>query len=117
MATRNYSFETANGLTVDVSVYGVYIDGGKDITVLAVSDQHDDSRDFEEVHDADEIMGWLTECGAVFESARSFAFNKRYIESVLIDEDMDEAELLDEAATWSDELLAKVVAWNRPNLG
>lgn len=94
-----YSFESANKGTIEITVSGEYRDHfAKDIDVA----YNGNSRSFEECDDADEIIQWLVDEGVRFESMRSCAFNRAYIQNVLIERDMTERELLDRAAMWTD---------------
>lgn len=92
-----YRFETSKG-TVEISVSGEYDNGCKDVDVS----YEGADRTFEECDDADEIIQWLVDEGVKFESMRSCAFNKAYIQHVLIEEDATEQQLLNEAAMWTD---------------
>lgn len=103
---KSYEFETKDGCTVSVEVVGEYRDGEKDIAVHCPCGAG--YAEFEETDDADAIMEWLVEQGVEFASVRSFNFNRRYIGSVLIDGELTEAQLLDEAAAWGEEYLAGV---------
>lgn len=95
-----YAFESKNMGTVEIRVTGEYRESSaKDIDVFFEGGD----RSWEEIDDADEIMQWLVDSGVEFESDRSMAFNRAYIQSVLIDGDAAELELLDAAAAWTDE--------------
>lgn len=98
-----YRFESANAGTVEISVTGDYDNGCKDIDACFVGGDHS----WLEADDADEIMQWLVDQGVEFESDRSMAFNRAYIQSVLIDGDATEAGLLDEAASWTEEEIGR----------
>lgn len=99
---KTYVFKARNA-TVEISATGDYVNGCKDID--ASFDGGD--RSWEEVDDADEIIQWLVDCGVGFESDRSMAFNRAYVQHVLIEGDATEAELLDEAAAWTDADIAR----------
>ena len=94
-----YRFESKNAGAVEISVTGDYANGCKDIDVSCATGDGE----FVETDDADEIMQWLVDEGVEFESDRSMAFNRAYIQSVLIDGDATEAGLLDDAAAWTEE--------------
>lgn len=99
-----YRFESKNAGTVEISVTGKYRgSSAKDIDVLFEGGD----RTWEEIDDADEIMQWLVDSGVEFEGDRSMAFNRAYIQSALIDGDATEAELLDEAAAWTEDDIAR----------
>ena len=103
---REYRFESKNAGTVCVTVTGEYRDHwAKDIDVSCATGDGE----FVECDDADEIMQWLVDEGVEFESDRSMAFNRAYIQSALIDGDRNGAELLDEAAAWTDGDIARML--------
>jgi hypothetical protein len=100
--SKTYVFKARNA-TVEISATGDYANGCKDID--ASFDGGD--RSWEEVDDADEIIQWLVDCGVEFESDRSMAFNRAYVQHVLIEGDATEAELLYEATAWTDADIAR----------
>ena len=106
MSATNYVFTSANKGDVTVSLSGHYVDGCVDVDVDV---NGDDYREFSEIDAGcvDEIFEWLIEIGVEFESVRSMWFNWHYIASVMIDHDATEAQLLDEAASISEERLAR----------
>ena len=102
MMGREYKFDDAHGELVWVEVVGEYVDGGVDLS--AGHHGGDGNTEwFYECDDADVVIQWLVDEGVEFESDRSMAFNRAYIQHVLIEGDATEAELLDEAACWTDE--------------
>lgn len=107
MSRTHYSFESANKGTVEVSVTGEYDGACKDIEVCYAADTPEghigNDASFEETDDAEDVIGWLVSEGVEFESRRSMAFSRDYIQHVMIERDMTERELLDEAASWTDE--------------
>lgn len=101
MSKKEYTFTSANMGDVAVYIVGDYRDDSKDVQV----DVDNHSKMFEEIDGGgvDDIIKWLIEVGVEFESDRSMKFNHRYIASVMIDRDTTEQELLDDAASWTDE--------------
>ena len=103
----HYKFESANKGVVEVNVTGEYDGICKDIDVSYAMDTPEghigNDASFVETDDAEEIIDWLLAEGVEFESRRSMAFNKAYIQNVMIERDMTESQLLDEAAAWTDE--------------
>lgn len=99
--TKTYVFKARNA-TVEISATGDYANGCKDID--ASFDGGD--RSWEETDDADEIIQWLVDEGVEFESDRSMAFNRAYIQHVLIDGDADQWEVMDMSERWTDEDVA-----------
>lgn len=111
MATKDktgmeYIFESDGTGTVWVEVVGEYVDGSVDICASHQAGEGGDEW-FYECDDADEIMAWLVSQGVEFESRRSMAFNRAYIQHVLIEGDATLDELLDEAAGWTDEQIER----------
>ena len=113
-----YRFASMNKGTVEVSVVGEYRDSWcKDIDV---SYEYMDGgertgagygMEFEEIDDADIIIQWLVDEGVEFESERSMAFNRMYIQEVLIDQDATAEELLDMAASWTSEDITEILGY------
>lgn len=96
---KTYKFESANKGTIEVTVTGDYRGNFcKDIDVTYC----ENDATFEECDDADEIMQWLVNEGVQFATPHSAAFNRAYIQQVLIDGDTTENELLDDAANWTE---------------
>ena len=95
-----YRLDSKNAGTVEVIVAGDY--RGTTAKDIAVVFSGGDGF-FEEIDDADLVMQWLVDNGVEFESDRSMAFNRDYIQSVLLDGDATEGELLDEVEGWTDE--------------
>ena len=113
---KTYKFETADGYTVEVDVFGEYRDSYcKDIAVAYANDTehgHDgNSAEFTETDSAADAMDWLVGEGLKFEGLRSMRFNYSAIQSVLIDGDMTLEGMLDEAARWTDADLAEWAEW------
>lgn len=106
MRSKTYAFSTENKGDVTVSIVGEWRDGGVDIAVDV------DGKGYNEWSEADggvssEIIEWLLGEGVEFESTRSMWFNAHYIEQVMIDRTRTEDELLDAAASMSDDSLER----------
>lgn len=113
MSADEYTFASSNMGDITIRVDGRWKDGrenGADLTVWISGTGEE--REFDEVYygSADEIFGWLVDRGVEFSSPRSFYFNLMYVEEVMIDRSMSEAQALDRIAGLSDERVALGVA-------
>ena len=92
MRDRKYEFVSANKGTVEIEVYGEWVDGAVDLTVCADGVYGE----FDEVYGcgAGDIMRFLVREGVKFESRRSQLYNLWHIESILIERDETTAGLL-----------------------
>lgn len=97
---NTYAFETVNMDTCEISVSGHYAGRSVDLDVCC----GDLSRTFDEIDggSVEDIFAWLMDEGVEFDSKRSLWFNAHYVTSVMLDGDVTEGELLDEAASMSD---------------
>lgn len=106
MSATDYVFTSKNKGDVTVSVSGHYVDGCVDIDVQVEGGDYKEFCDID-AGGVDEIFEWLIESGVEFESVRSMWLSWHYVESVMIDRDVTEAQLLDKAASISEEQLAE----------
>lgn len=104
---KTYVFETANEGDVTITISGEYVGGCVDME--ADISGTGDYREWTEIDggSVEEIFEWLMDKGVEFESDRSLWFNLNYVEQVMIDRSKTEDQLLDYAASMTDEELKK----------
>lgn len=104
---KTYVFETANEGDVTITVSGEYVGGCVDME--AGISGTGDYREWTEIDggSVEEIFEWLMDKGVEFENDRSLWLNLNYVEQVMIDRSKTEDQLLDYAASMTDEELKK----------
>jgi hypothetical protein len=104
---KTYVFETANEGDVTITISGEYVGGCVDME--ADISGTGDYREWTEIDggSVEEIFEWLMDKGVEFESDRSLWLNLNYVEQVMIDRSKTEDQLLDYAASMTDEELKK----------
>jgi hypothetical protein len=104
---KTYVFETANEGDVTITISGEYVGGCVDME--AGISGTGDYREWTEIDggSVEEIFEWLMDKGVEFENDRSLWLNLNYVEQVMIDRSKTEDQLLDYAASMTDEELKK----------
>lgn len=104
---KTYVFETVNEGDVTIAISSEHVGGCVDVE--AGISGTGDYREWTEIDGGsiEEIFEWLMDKGVEFESDRSLWFNLNYVEQVMIDRSKTEDQLLDYAASMTDEELKK----------
>lgn len=104
---KTYVFETVNEGDVTITISSEHVGGCVDVE--AGISGTGDYREWTEIDggNVEEIFEWLMDKGVEFESDRSLWLNLNYVEQVLIDRSKTEDQLLDYAASMTDEELKK----------
>lgn len=115
---KSYNFETSMG-TVTVSIDGEYSNGCKDISVWVQYDGEEKGEKdfyaekyFEDTDNADDVFEWLQAQDVKFLNASAAWFAWNYVQSVMIDHDATEADLLEELRGKSQSDLERFCARN-----
>lgn len=104
---KTYVFETVNEGDVTITISSEHVGGSVDVE--AGISGTGDYREWTEIDggSVEEVFEWLMDKGVEFESDRSLWLNLNYVEQVMIDRSKTEDQLLDYAASMTDEELKK----------